>query len=410
MIQSLRPSVATEGNLTLVFFGLSVASLAAFHQFKLPVVLPSLLQQYGYDRTLAGGYMSIYAVAGLLTSLLIGRLLERRGLSAPLLAMAALFLAGATLTLKFPQSGSLVLLGRGLEGLGFAVAAIIGPVMANGHASRRSLTLVVGFTAAWIPIGQLAAALGAPLALGGPGWQALWWAGMVASVLLFIWGLILARRWPEDFGPKTPAPDRRIAVTDMTPARRAALIATGATFMLWSSQYFAYMTWLPQYLVETRELSRTAEFVAYVIPVTVVLFSCVAAGLLLHLGMALPRLLLGALTCQAAVWWTLPFTQDTIGGVLSLLAYGLSAGLVAGCLFAMPSAVMGSGARTAAAFGIVMSGRNLGVLAGPLLLALAFQWSGGWSLTAPIFAVVTTLCLPTAFLACRHIKAPQRQK
>ena len=43
-----------------------------------------------------------------------------------------------------------------------------------------------------------------------------------------------------------------------------------------------------------------------------------------------------------------------------------------------------------------MTGRNLGVLIGPVLLAWAFEWSGGWSIASPLFGMITTLCLPLA--------------
>jgi len=46
-----------------VAFGILLACLVAFQQFKLPPVLPVLLADYHWDRTLAGGLMAIYALA-----------------------------------------------------------------------------------------------------------------------------------------------------------------------------------------------------------------------------------------------------------------------------------------------------------------------------------------------------------
>src|SRR5258706_12709693 len=56
-----------------VAFGIALACLVAFQQFKLPPVLPVLLADYNWDRTLAGGLMAIYALAGLLISVPIAR-------------------------------------------------------------------------------------------------------------------------------------------------------------------------------------------------------------------------------------------------------------------------------------------------------------------------------------------------
>ncbi len=163
-----------RSNWTGVAFGLALACFAAYQQFKLPPALPVLLQTYHYDRTLAGAFMSIYAVAGLLLSLVFGRLLERKGTVGPTLGALALSLAGTALILVLPENGWIFLLGRALEGVGFAFLAICGLLLANANASVRDLPLVVGMTASWIPVGQLAAILLAPIAFAWQGWQLLW--------------------------------------------------------------------------------------------------------------------------------------------------------------------------------------------------------------------------------------------
>jgi uncharacterized protein YaaW (UPF0174 family) len=97
-------------------------------------------------------------------------------------------------------------------------------------------------------------------------------------------------------------------------------------------------------------------------------------------------------------------TGGGAGGVLSLMVYGTGAGVVPACLFALPSVILGRGHDTARAFGIVMTGRNMGVLIGPVLLAQAFNMTGTWELAAPIFGAVTTACLVVAILLARRLR------
>ena len=47
-----------------VALGLGLGTLAAYHFFKLPPVLPVLLELYDYGMFAAGGFMSIYAIIG----------------------------------------------------------------------------------------------------------------------------------------------------------------------------------------------------------------------------------------------------------------------------------------------------------------------------------------------------------
>ncbi|MCH6587864.1 MAG: hypothetical protein IH805_06085 [Proteobacteria bacterium] len=161
--------------------------------------------------------------------------------------------------------------------------------------------------------------------------------------------------------------------------------------MLWSSQYFAYMTWLPQYLVEVHGLSVSMAVAGNMIPVAVLIAATVVVGMVLRAGVPVGPLLVCGLATQAAIWWLVPVTGAGVGGVVSLIFYGIAAGICPTCLFAMPSIIVGRGRVAAPAFGIIMTGRNIGVLIGPVLLAQAFEVTGAWDLAAPIFGTVTSL-------------------
>ena len=388
-----------------IAFGLGLAFLAAYQQFKLPVVLPVLLADYGYDRILAGGFMSIYALFGLVLSIPLGRAIQRHGAASPILWALALMILGNALALVKPESGWLVLAARGLEGIAFAVLAIGGAALANANASQRSLPLVAGLMAAWIPVGQLTATVLAPVAIATSSWRMLWYLGIGATAVVFLWTLVNRSSGRVVLAPGRGASADKPAGDDgITPQQRGALILTGILFMLWSGQYFAYMTWLPQYLVEVHGLAITHAQWGYAIPVTLVMVVCVITGLALQRGLPVGKLLVGALVTQAAVWWLLPVTGGGVGGVVSLVVYGTGAGVVPTCLFAMPSVILGRGHGTARAFGIVMTGRNMGVLIGPVLLAQAFKMTGTWELASPIFGVVTTACLVVAIWLARRLR------
>ena len=177
-----EPGPRPEG----VLLGLALAYFAAYQLFKLPVVLPVLLERYQYDRALAGGFMSVYALAGLCLSFWLGKLIGRRGplyLATPALICIS---GGAAIALIAPQHGLVVLASRTLEGAAFAVFAIIGPVLMSVNAPPRQLPIILGLSATWIPVGQLTAALLAPAALATVGWQLMWYVAIAASVVLFL--------------------------------------------------------------------------------------------------------------------------------------------------------------------------------------------------------------------------------
>lgn len=372
-----------------VAFGIVLASLVAFQQFKLPPVLPELLASYHWDRTLAGGMMAIYALLGLLFSIPIGHALQRRGTFHPLLAALAILLLGNLLAFAAPQNAWLMLAARGLEGLGYALGGIAGPALANRSAAQRDLGFVVGLTAVWIPAGQLVAT-GLTLVL--PNWQSVWIAGALATCAMMAWSATL-RHHSVLAAPGGSTPQR----IKPTSQQRQELYLTAAIFLLWSTQYFAYVTWLPQYLVEVVGLSAAATAASYALPPTMIIIFNLVTGALLGRGASLVMMLTCGLLSQAAIWWLIPFTHGTAEGLASLVAYGIGAGVTPACLFALPATILGrAGAPTA--FGYMMSGRNTGVFLGPILLAEVTKTLGGWSAAWPVFGSTSLVAALAAIL------------
>jgi predicted MFS family arabinose efflux permease len=374
----------------LVVLGLALVVYAAFCQFKLPVVLPVLLDTYSYGRVLAGGFMSIFAVFGILLSVPIGRAVAQRGALRLVMAALPIMALGSLVGVALPESGAVMLLGRGLEGAAFAILAVAGTSLATANAAPRHRALVIGLVSAWIPTGQLLAALLGPLALRTSGWQGLWAASLLLAALLAGWTFFMMRHGPRGTTRKAAAV---AAPAAWSRQQWIALLLTGSVFMMWTGQYLAYMTWLPLYLVEVQGLSVEAALSGYLIPVVLVGVFNLITGLLLQRGLRPQHLLFGAVAVQAAIWWLLPVTGGGAGGLASLMVYGITSGIAPTCLFALSAHLVATPGETARAFGVTMTGRNLGVLGGPLLLAVAVEASGGWLAGSLLFGAVTSLAV-----------------
>lgn len=389
-------------NWTGVAFGLTLACFAAWQQFKLPPLLPTLLERYGYDRVLAGGFMSAYAVAGLLATLAIARYVAERG-AYPVLWLSLGLFAGANLTVwAFPELGWLVLLARMAEGLAFAACAVIGPATASMNASARHLPLILGLSAAWIPIGQVVASLVAQPGLARGEWQTAWLAAFAATLLFALWTWQVQARRAIAFGGAATSGGGR----PMTRREMRLLWVAATAFLLFSGQYYAYMTWLPQYLVEAFGFGPEEALAGYLVPVVMLGVWNVFSGWLLRHGFGAGPMLTLGMVLQAACWFLMPWTDAGWSGLVSLLVYGVGAGLAPTALFAMPSAVLGPGRPLVRAFGILMTLRNLGVLAGPILLAQLSKLPGGWLLSAPIFGAVSALAALLALWLALRLRAP----
>jgi MFS family permease len=377
-----------------VALGVGVSCACAYQQFKLPPVLPDLLRVHPHNAAVAAGFMSIYALIGLMVSQPLGRWLQGNGrpgltgsgqgrLGAGLALAGLVTAAGGALALIWPDSSILFLAGRGLEGLGFAVCAIVGPVIAAQAAAPRDLPLVTGLLAGWIPMGQI---VGAVVAAQFPDWRVLWWLGIALALGL----VLLGRRGTGALSRKASAEDV------LTAGQKKLLWLGGSIFLLWSGQYFAFMTWLTSYLEIRYGLSLRESVGAYLLPVVVLLGFNILTGWALGRGLPLLRTLVLGLLSQVVVWMAAPFAESWVGVAL-LLLYGVGAGIVPTCLFQVPHRIVGGTAR-AGAFGIVMAARNIGVFLGPLVLGVLVKGPEDWPLSFHIMTGATLIATALALI------------
>ena len=176
---------------------------------------------------------------------------------------------------------------------------------------------------------------------------------------------------------------------------------------MWSGQYIAFMTWLPQFLVEVHGFSPGNAALAYVPPAVMVILFNVVTGALLRAGAPLIPLFAGSIAVQVVIWLAVPVLGGGALGALALIVYGVTSGVAPACLFAMPSVIMGAD-RTAGAFAVVMTGRNIGILIGPVLLAQAVVMAGDWRLAWPLFAGVTALATLGVLEVGRRLRRLER--
>ena len=176
MRAAVQNSPAGNTNWSKLSFGVALGWLAAYQYFKLPPILPLLLGQYDYDPLVAGGFMSVFALAGLLISAWVGHNLQRIGVLPLLITACAWLLLGTLAGLSWPESAALMLLARCGEAVGYAVLAVVGVILTVSAASSRDRPLAAGLWATWIPAGQILAAILAALLPEGD-WRTMWTLG-----------------------------------------------------------------------------------------------------------------------------------------------------------------------------------------------------------------------------------------
>lgn len=392
-----NPATQTsQTNWTGVSYGIVLGFVAAYFQFKVPPVLPVMFDIYGYNTIVAGGFMSIFAIAGMLISVRVGRAIRRDGAQRYLMAAFGLMLAGTALGLAFPESGTVMLTSRLIEGFGAAVLAVCMPAFANMSAGPGHLPIVIAAQATWIPVGQLVANIVAQPSVAIDIWQPVWWFGGLATVAVALWTWWIVRRGSvpgvahiraAPANADGSAPPKQGAAA-LTPKEIRALWVAASLFFLWQAQFMGYFTWLPVYLVDVRAFSADGAVLINQIPVIVLLVFSLIGGMILKTGVGVIKLLTFALALQAVGWAMIPFAGNAVIGLSSLVVWGIAAGLTPTSLWALPSTLVGGHRAGTDAFAVVLTGRYLGILAGPLIAAGMFELTGDWITVAYTFVVI----------------------
>lgn len=371
----------------MVLLGVAIGILAAFQQFKLPPVMPVMLADYGYAPVLAGAMMSVFAVAGLILSIWTGKSAGRN--MARLLALAiSTFLAGNMLGLWAASDPWLMLASRALEGVGTAIAGVVGAILAAEFASDRHRPIAIALFSAWIPFGQLLAiATGLP-AIAYQAWQISWIASAILTVCIGLWA------WRLRMALRTkPTPNTASTATGRRRYDVRILAASGA-FVFWSAQYFAFMTWVPQYLVAFHGFEPADAVWIYTIAPAMVVAGTLLARQLMRSNAAFGLGLAGSMVIQLCVWFTAPAMSANLWGAVAIAAFGISAGVTPTLLLSLPGRL--NPTNTAPAFGLLMTGRNMGILVGPILLPQIMIWGWDWQDIPYVFGLFTLAALMAA--------------
>ncbi|MBT4906664.1 MAG: MFS transporter, partial [Rhodospirillaceae bacterium] len=292
-----NPATQTsQTNWTGVSYGIVLGFVAAYFQFKVPPVLPVMFDLYAYDTIVAGGFMSIFAIAGMLISVRVGRAIRRDGAQRYLMAAFGLMLAGTALGLAFPESGSVMLTSRLIEGFGAAVLAVCMPAFANMSAGPGHLPIIIAAQATWIPVGQLVANLVAQPSVASNFWQPVWWFGAAATVAVALWTFWIIRRGSvpgvahvraASANEDGTAPTATHA--PLTSKETRALWVAAVLFFLWQAQFMGYFTWLPVYLVDVRNFTADGAVQINQIPVVVLLVFSLIGGMILKTGVGVVK-------------------------------------------------------------------------------------------------------------------------
>ena len=347
--------------------------VAPLNQFKVPPIMPILMERFQLDLTQAGLLMSIFSAVGLLLALPAGMALQRYGSRKTIVtALGFLALGGAMGALS--QNYALLLGSRVLEGVGMGLIGVAAPATIAMWFPPEKRGMPMGIWATWVPIGSVAIYNLAPSLASSFGWQAVWWFGTGFAILLMILAALLITH------PPTPA--NKAAKAQPEPQLRKALANRNIWLLALS---FACMnvvivcigTFYPTFLSEVRNYPLGQAATISSIVTFLSLFSSPLAGWLSDkLGsrrmlFTYPFLLIG-------VMLLFPFTVTGWLIIAVMGVMGLVIGVIPSATFAAAPEIMGDHQLAGLGLAVISIGQNAGQLVGPIMFGAVVQ-NWGWA-------------------------------
>ena len=170
-------------------FVMLVPLTMALMQYKTPTILMPLMELFGMDAVEGAWLMSIFLLMGAIMSVPVSLLCQKIGPFKVTLCATVCAVLGSILG-AFTTSYPLLLISRGMEGIGECACAVIGPVIIESCVNPQRVGTAMGIWAVWGSLGATIAALYVPTVFDAMGPSFLWLLdaafAVLATVLMFI--------------------------------------------------------------------------------------------------------------------------------------------------------------------------------------------------------------------------------
>ena len=393
-----RPSTHWPAVLAAVAAG--IVSGAAIS--KMSPALPLLQSEFGLSLIATGWLVSTFNAIALGSAIFFGLFCDRAGALRFCLCGLACMIAGGVLGV-FAPSAAWIIVSRVIEGTGYVAILVSAPGLIAAASAPMQRGLAFGLWGAHMPIGGVAVLLASPALFAAFGWRGVWTLVAVFAALVMAFLVSQSRRFT---GMQAGTP-RSLASIRASLAQPVPWLL-GVVFAAYTLQFYAVMMWLPTYLLQTRSAGATTSALLTALFVLVNAFGNIMGGWFMHRNVPLGRII--GVTFAIT---TMAFVAIFAGGLpdaarlACVLAYGFITGNIPPAVFSGSVRHARSPSEAGTIQGLIVQVSNVGIFAGPPLIAAAVTHGGGWGAALWVILAAAAIGL-AASIAIARLEAPRR--
>ena len=377
----------------LVLAAVYFASVSApFNQFKVPPILPTLMDRFSLNLSQGGLLMSSVALTSLILALPAGLIVQRFGFN--LSGLFALLCLAMGAGLGALSSGfQFLILSRIVEGIGIGLIGVIAPAaIAQWFPPERQGT-AMGIWATWVPVGSLLMYNLAPFFSQTFGWQSVWWVGAAFCVITALFYGLIVRQPPQT----NSGAEEKLPKNDFGQAlANRDIWLLGGSFVCFNLVLVTLSTYYPTFLNEVYDYPLAQASFLTSIPNFVILFSAPFAGWLSD-RLNSRRLLFSIPFIAVMVMLLFPFRVHGTGIVILMIIQGLLIGAIPTATFAAAAEIMRKPQWASLGLAVILFSQYIGQLIGPVLFG-NFVLQYGWFIAGLLLIPFSCIGFLTSWL------------
>lgn len=379
----------------LLLFGTAVAA----SQYKVPVIMTQITQQFGMTDSSASWLMSIFTFVGIILAIPTGALAKKFGPKILLIAASAILLVGSIIGIA-ATDGTMLIVSRGVEGVAFILVTICGPLAVQKYVAPEKIGSATGIWALWVCLGSVVGGVVTPTVSATLGFVGVW---MVYAVFAAIFAVLVAVVVKfNDGAPDSPVQasseqvEPKVSYAELF---KPNTLLYFAGFLLFNMVLLAMLSFSPTWM-QIQGIDPTLSGFLSTLPMLLAVISSPLFGSLSDkLGRCKPLYIIALLSMGPCAFLLLTGTgmQLWIGAVIMGLV-GMGVPVI--CLTAYPK-VLGKPELMSIGMGFLMLIQSLGQFLGTLVSPMLLGSSGDQWMTLGIVMCVLGLVGTACIVLCK---------
>ncbi len=381
-----------------------VGVFTAIEYGKVAPCIPDMMDRIGITVTDGGLLMSAFALSALIMAVIGGALIDKFGVRPIGIIGLVVSLVGNIIGL-FVMDASILMVTRVLEGIGYGIISVCGPIVISAWYSPEKRGIPSGLWGSYVGAGVLVAMVSANPLLATGTWKTVWTFALIALAIAFLLFLLFVYMPSEEQRQDADVLEENEGGSLLKGFLAPGAVLLGIMFLLLDFGLDSFNNFSVTYLNEYLGFDYSAANLTSTIGCITMIIGAVVGSVVLAKSKNRGVVLFVTIVLSTACFF-LQFRLE--GSLATMIVYQSIAAAVYGALpamfYALVPEVATSKKTVGAAVAVVILGQNIGTLIGPSVVGMIVDTSS-WATSATVMGIVSCASIVVSFFFMKKYKS-----